>query len=180
MTKYLLTAMLASASLAFGQPEGGGRDRPDLGLDPEQQEQIVKLRDEFHVEAIDLRADLQKLRLALRQQMSVENPNRHHQRHGRPHRRQTGRFGKVAHKTEYRSPRSPHSRPAPHIRRPPLQARQGPLPGPPFSRPPAGLVAAPQGTQTGLDTHSAPPMVRAPPAGTNRSGIASHCLLNQP
>ena len=74
MTKYLLTAMLASASLAFGQPEGGGRDRPDLGLDPEQQEQIVKLRDEFHVEAIDLRADLQKLRLTLRQQMRADNP----------------------------------------------------------------------------------------------------------
>ncbi len=75
MKKYLLTAMLASASLAFGQPEGGHRNRPDLGLDPEQREQIVKLREDFQVEAIDLRADLQKLRLTLRQQMRVDNPN---------------------------------------------------------------------------------------------------------
>ena len=63
-------------------------------------------------------------------------------RHGRPDRRPTGRIGKVTHQTAHRSPRAPHPRSAPHIRCPPLQARQGPLPGPPFPRPPAGLVAA--------------------------------------
>ena len=79
MTKTILPAMLACVSLAFGQPEGEHRRGPDQmlphDLDPEQQEQIMKLRDEFQVQAIDLRADLQKLRLTLRQQMRADKPN---------------------------------------------------------------------------------------------------------
>ena len=79
MTKQLLPAMLVCASLAYGQ--SGGKLRHATGqmllqsLAPEQQDQIVKLRDEFQVQAIDLRADLQKLRLTLRRQMRADKPN---------------------------------------------------------------------------------------------------------
>ena len=79
MTKYLLTAILASASLAFGQSEmrqgpGPSQMLPQK-LDPEQREQIMKLREEFQPQAIDLRADLQKLRLTLRQHIRKDKPN---------------------------------------------------------------------------------------------------------
>lgn len=81
MINKLLTATLLMTAVVFAQPGRGfmvarmGWD-DQLKLTPQQVEQIQKLRTAFQTKAIDLRADLQKLRLELREQMRAERPSK--------------------------------------------------------------------------------------------------------
>ena len=80
MIKYILLVPLALASLVLAQPVGGigdGTMRPmqQLNLEPRQQKQIMALRTAFQSQAIDLRADLQKLHLKLGNQMRADKPD---------------------------------------------------------------------------------------------------------
>jgi Spy/CpxP family protein refolding chaperone len=81
MISKLLAATLVITSIVFAQP-GLGFRAARMGLDdqlklkPQQVEQIHKIRTAIQTQCIDLRADLQKLRLELRGQMRAERPNR--------------------------------------------------------------------------------------------------------
>lgn len=80
MIKYILLVPLTLASLVLAQPMGGmgdGNMRPmqELNLEPRQQKQIMALRTAFQSQAIDLRADLQKLELTLGNQMRADKPD---------------------------------------------------------------------------------------------------------
>ncbi len=80
MIKYILLTTFALASLIFAQPVGGLGDgtmgpMQQLNLEPRQQQQIMELRTTFESQAIDLRADLQKLHLKLGNQLRVDKPD---------------------------------------------------------------------------------------------------------
>ena len=80
MKKHNLMMALPLATLVLAQPRGGPGDGAEgplkqLNLEPQQQEQIFQWRTEFQFQAIDLRADLQKLQLKLRDQMRRDKPN---------------------------------------------------------------------------------------------------------
>ncbi len=81
MINRLLIATLLITTAAFAQPgRGFGMARPGLDdqlkLTPQQVEQIQKLRTAFQTKAIDLRANQQKLRLELNEQLRADSPNR--------------------------------------------------------------------------------------------------------
>ncbi|MFB0515283.1 MAG: Spy/CpxP family protein refolding chaperone [Candidatus Neomarinimicrobiota bacterium] len=81
MIKKLLPFLLVSGTMVFAQSwYGPGMCRllwnEDLKLTKEQQEQITKLGTQFQTQVIDLRADLQKLRLELQEQLRAVSPNK--------------------------------------------------------------------------------------------------------
>ena len=81
MINILLIATLLITTAAFAQPgRGFGMARPGLDdqlkLTPQQVEQIQKLRTAFQTKAIDLRANQQKLRLELNEQLRADRPNK--------------------------------------------------------------------------------------------------------
>lgn len=78
--RYLLIMMLPAAVL-IAQPGPGLGLRcmvmdDDLQLSKEQRAQITEIRSAKQKQTIDLRADLDKLRLDLREQMRADKPNR--------------------------------------------------------------------------------------------------------
>ncbi len=81
MTNRLLIAALLMTTVVLAQ-QGRGFGKARMGLDdqlkltPQQVEQIQKSRTAFQTKAIDLRADLQKLRLELRGQLQADKPNK--------------------------------------------------------------------------------------------------------
>ncbi len=80
MINRLLIATLLMTTVVLAQP-GRGFSKARMGLDDhlkltsQQVEQIQKSRTAFETEAIDLRADMQKLQLELRGQMRADKPN---------------------------------------------------------------------------------------------------------
>ncbi len=81
MINKLLVATLLMTSVVIAQPRVNIRvARPaqedQLNLTPQQVEQIQKLRTAFQTKAIDLRANQQKLRLELNEQLRADSPNR--------------------------------------------------------------------------------------------------------
>jgi len=81
MINKLLVATLLVTSVVIAQPGrffGAARPGRDdqLKLTPQQTEQIQKQRTAFQTKAIDLRANMQKLRLELRGQVRAERPNK--------------------------------------------------------------------------------------------------------
>jgi len=81
MINKLLVAALLITTVVMAQP-GHGFGKARMGLDdqlkltPQQVEQIQKSRTAFQTKAIDLRADLQKLRLELNGQIQADKPNK--------------------------------------------------------------------------------------------------------
>ncbi len=81
MINKLLAGLLLMTTVVIAQPGHGfravhpGLDN-QLKLTPQQVEQIQKLRTAFQTKAIDLRANMQKLQLELREQMRADSPNR--------------------------------------------------------------------------------------------------------
>jgi len=81
MINKLLVAALLMTTAVFAQPGrffGAARPARDdqLNLTPQQVEQIQKLSTAFQTKAIDLRANQQKLRLELNEQLRADSPNR--------------------------------------------------------------------------------------------------------
>ncbi len=79
MKPALLAALAACATLALGQPGdrfGHGHRAFDqqLDLSTEQRDQVFQLRTVAQSQAIDLRADVQKLRLKLQGQLRADKP----------------------------------------------------------------------------------------------------------
>ena len=73
-TLLMTTVVLAQPGHSFGKARIGLDDQ--LKLIPQQVEQIQKSRTTLQTKCIDLRADLQKLRLELREQMRADRPNK--------------------------------------------------------------------------------------------------------
>ncbi|NQU27876.1 MAG: Spy/CpxP family protein refolding chaperone [Candidatus Marinimicrobia bacterium] len=79
MKKYLTLSMLILITSVFGQGRGGfGRElgwNDDLNLTSEQIKKIDSYRTDFRKEQIDLRADIQKMRLDLQDLLRTDEPN---------------------------------------------------------------------------------------------------------
>ena len=81
MINKLLVATLLMTTVVIAQP-GRGFSKAHMGWDdqlkltPQQVEQIQKSRTVLQTKCIDLRADLQKLQLELREQMRADRPNK--------------------------------------------------------------------------------------------------------
>ena len=79
MINKLLVAALLMTTVVMAQP-GRGFSKARMGWDdqlkltPQQVEQIQKSRTAFQTKAIDMQADLQKLRLELRGQLRADKP----------------------------------------------------------------------------------------------------------
>ncbi|UCH63831.1 MAG: periplasmic heavy metal sensor [Fidelibacterota bacterium] len=73
-TLLMTTVVIAQQGRGFGKVRMGWDDQ--LALSPQQVEQIQKSRMEFETKAIDLRAELQKLRLELRGQVRADKPSK--------------------------------------------------------------------------------------------------------
>lgn len=73
-TLLMTTVVMAQPGRGFGKARMGWDDQ--LKLTSQQVEQIQKSRTAFQTKAIDLRADLQKLRLELRGQLRADKPNK--------------------------------------------------------------------------------------------------------
>ncbi len=73
-TLLMTTVVIAQPGRGFGKAHMGWDDQ--LKLTPQQVEQIQKSRTAFQTKAIDLRADLQKLRLDLHGQLRADKPNK--------------------------------------------------------------------------------------------------------
>ncbi|UCD37594.1 MAG: Spy/CpxP family protein refolding chaperone [Fidelibacterota bacterium] len=81
MISRLILLLLLPLAFTLAQPWHGfgGHHKTwdkDLDLTKEQKEKITGLRTDFQKEAIDMRADMQKLRLELQEQMRTEKPDR--------------------------------------------------------------------------------------------------------